>query len=154
MENRQFPDFTNTQEWNLVGRGNYEVQRLSEKSYVPIPSQNWYIANSSVIIVGISTTNSSTRWKTGGWAQQILPFLPSSNSNFVAATQTERRWIRLGTLTLCVFPKIVSSWILELSFPFWLEQVTVEIWRYDGADVDVFTRLNQLDASIQALQTH
>src|SRR5579885_1656764 len=153
MDVRQFPDFANTQEWNLVGRSSYQAQALTSNSYAPITAQNWLIQNSNVLIIGVSSVSSGATWRTGGWARQILSFLPSTASNFVAAVHTERRWLRLGTLTLCVFPKLMDSWILEISFPFWFQDATVEVWRYDGRDIDVFQRLDALEADINSIQS-
>jgi len=141
--NRQFPDFRDTLEWNLVNRSSYQaVNNVSVNDR--LPSRTFLIENSHVLIIGVSSNSARSTWKTGGWAAQILPFSPSSTSQFVAAVQSSRRWLRLYSPTLVVFPKVLPTYLLEMSFPFWLNDVSVEIWRYDGRDFDVFERLDQL----------
>lgn len=48
-----------------------------------------------------------------------------------------------------VVPKLLSPWILELKFPYWLDQIYMEVWRYDGRDIDELQRLDELQALIQ-----
>ena len=147
---RQFPDFRETLEWNLVARATYQAPiggLVSDR----LPARQWLIQNSHLLIIGVSSTSARSTWKTGGWAAQILPFLPSSTSQYVAAVQSSRKWLRLGTLTLVTFPKVMRTYLLEISFPYWFEDVSVEIWRYDGRDLDTFERLDQLEASINSL---
>lgn len=153
MDVRQFPDFANTIEWNLVNRSALTAQMLTAKSYAPIPAQSFLIQNSAVVMIGVSSTKAPANWKTGGYVKQLLPFVPSSTSQFVAAVQTDSRWLRLGTLTLCVFPKILNQWLLELSFPYWLEQVSFEIWRYDGQDNDAFQQFAFIQGQLSAIKS-
>ena len=141
---RQLADFSNTLEWNLVARESHqavdEVNRL--------PARTYFIENSNVLIIGTDSESARSTWKTGGWATQRLPFLPSTTSNFLPAVQTSRRWLRLRTLVLCVFPKLLDSWILEVNFPYWFEDVSIEIWRYDGRDIEVFESLDRIEQKI------
>jgi hypothetical protein len=144
---RQFPDFRDTLEWNLVSRGSYQaVQNVNVNDR--LPSRTFLIENSHVLIIGVSSQSARSTWRTGGWAAQVLPFLPSTASQYVAAVQSSRRWLRLRTLTLVVFPKVLPTYFLELSFPYYFNDVSVEIWRYDGRDFDTFERLNQLESNL------
>lgn len=144
---RQFPDFRDTLEWNLVARANYQaVQNVTLD--VRLPSRTFLIQNSHVLIIGVSSQSARSTWKTGGWAAQILPFSPSTTSVFVAAVQSSRRWLRLNSPTLIVFPKVLPTYFLELSFPYWFNDVSIEIWRYDGRDFDVFERMDQLESNL------
>ena len=151
MDGRSFPDFTNTLEWNLLSRATYQAQQLTDNTYRPLAPRSFFVENSNVLILGVSSEGATATWKTGGWARQVLPFLPSSTSNFTAAVHVERRWLRLGTLTLAVFPKLLDAWILQVDFPYWLNNASLEIWRYDGQDVSAFDRFDRVDSEIAAL---
>ncbi|MBW4475127.1 MAG: hypothetical protein KME45_32820 [Stenomitos rutilans HA7619-LM2] len=145
--NRQFPDFRDTLEWNLVARATYQAsQNVNVNDR--LPSRTYLIEHSHVLIIGVSSQSARSTWRTGGWAAQILPFSPSTTSQFVAAVQSSRRWLRLHSPTLVVFPKVLPTYFLELSFPYWFNDVSVEIWRYDGRDFDTFERLDQLEANL------
>jgi hypothetical protein len=147
---RQFPDFRENLEWNLVARQSYQAPQNVQVSD-RLPARQFLIENSHLLIIGTSSTSARSTWRTGGWAAQILPFLPSSTSVYVAAVQGQGKWLRLGTLTLVEFPKIMPTYLLEISFPYWLDNVSIEVWRYDGRDLDTFERLDQLEASINSL---
>ncbi|MBW4474062.1 MAG: hypothetical protein KME45_27360 [Stenomitos rutilans HA7619-LM2] len=147
---RQFPDFRDTLEWNLVSRSSYQaVNNVNVKDR--LPARTFLIENSHVLIIGVSSQSARSTWRTGGWAAQVLPFLPSTTSQYVAAVQSSRRWLRLRTLTLVVFPKVLPTYFLELSFPYYFDDVSVEIWRYDGRDLDTFDRIDQLEANLDTV---
>lgn len=148
--NRQLPDFRDTLEWNLVARATYQA---TQNVLLPdrLPARQFLIENSHVLIIGISSASARSTWRTGGWATQILPFSPSSVSQYVAAVQSSRRWLRLNSPTLVCFPKFLPIYLLELSFPYWFNDVSLEVWRYDGRDYDVFERLEQLESNINTL---
>ena len=146
---RSFPDFRDTLEWNNVARASYQaVQNVTVDQR--LPSRTFLIQNSHVLIIGVSSTTARSTWKTGGWATQILPFSPSSTSQYIAAVQSSRRWLRLQSPTLVVFPKVLPTYFLELSFPYWFNDVSIEIWRYDGRDFDVFERVDQLESNLNS----
>lgn len=145
MSDRLFPNFTDTLEWNLVARQTYLAPTTPTPYLNRLPDRQFLIENSHVLIIGARSDGARSYWQTGSWASQLLPFLPSSTTDYVAAVQHERRWIRLRVLNLLIFPKIIDTWILNLAFPYWLPDVSVEIWRYDGADIDQFQRFNDLE---------
>jgi hypothetical protein len=62
--------------------------------------------------------------------------------------QASKRWVRLRTLNLLIFPKFTTTWILDIAFPYWLPDVSIEVWRYDGRDIDQFQRFNELEAKL------
>lgn len=150
MNIRDFPDFSDTMEWNLVARQTYNAN-VNAALQNRLPARQWFIQNSNLLIIGVRSSTARTYWKTGGWASQIQPFLPSTVSEFAAAVQSDRKWLQLGRMTLLTFPKLLSGWILNIDFPYWLDQVYVEIYRYDGRDYTTFERLATLEQKIDAL---
>jgi hypothetical protein len=148
MNDRQFPDFGNTLEWNLVAREGYQAPSGPTPLQSRLPAKTFLIENSSVVLVGVNSASARSYWTTGGWAHQNLLFLPSSTSTFIALTQTAKQRLQLRRLNLVVFPKIMDTWILEITFPYWLDTIYLEVWRYDGADIDAFQRFNDLEQLI------
>lgn len=145
---RQLPDFLDSIEWNLVGRIGLQAEQLDARSYRPIPAQSYFIQNSDVLIIGIKSATAQPTWNTGGWASQIIPFVPSSTTSFTAAVQNQQKRLRLNLLNLVIFPKITDSWILEIATPHWFLSTFIEVWRYDGRDVSQFDRFDQVSTDL------
>jgi hypothetical protein len=148
MSDRLFPDFADTLEWNLVARASYIAPNTPTPVLNRLPNRQFLIENSYVVMIGTRSDGARSYWQTGCWASQLLPFLPSSTSDYVAAVQSSKRWVRLRTLNLLIFPKLIDTWILDLAFPYWLPDVSIEVWRYDGRDIDQFQRFNELEAKL------
>jgi hypothetical protein len=111
---------------------------LGNGTYAPIQPIGSTIRDSYVLLVGVESANAPQRWYTGGWANQLLLFRPSSTTSFIPVVQNHSHRLRLHQLNLCVFPKLLQPWLLDLRFPTWLKQVDVEVWKYDGRDYDLF----------------
>lgn len=154
MSDRHFPDFTDTLEWNLVARTTYDAATRVEEgitTFLPLPPRGWVIENSHVLLIGVKAKNPRSTWYTGGWASQRLLFVPSSTTEFTATVKAASKRLTLGSLTLFVAQTLMPTWLLYVEFPRWFIGVTIEIWRYDGRDVDVFQRLDELEAKIDGL---
>lgn len=133
---RYFPSIDESNEWNLVGRANLQATIPDAGEIIPIPSRSFLIQNSNVLMIGLRSQTASPRWYTAGWAQQILPILPGYTSDYVAAVQSDSQRLKLGILNLVVFPKFVDNYLVQVSFPRWMRDISLEVWRYDGPDVD------------------
>lgn len=138
-ESRFIPDIGSNLEWDLVARATYAAVENGDGTYKPIPAKQFLIQGSYVLMIGIKTELAPANWYTGGWASQRLLTSPSSQSEFTADVQTCSFRLKRGQLNLCLFPKHQPTWLLGLRFPHWLKNITVEVWRYDGRDLDVFT---------------
>ena len=148
---RRLPDIDNSLEWNLVDRSTYEAVENGDGSYTPIPPKTWILEDTYTLMIGVKSTMASPAWYTGGWAAQRLLMIPSSTTEFTANVQTCNFRLKLGVLNLCNFPKHQSTWMLYLKIPKWIKQATVEIWRYDGTDQDVFTVADAIDDIYDAI---
>lgn len=133
---RSFPGLDESNEWNLVGRDTLYATIPDAGEIIPIRSRNWLIQNSNVLMIGLRSATASSHWYTGGWVQQLLPILPSYTSTYVAAVQSASQRLRLGILNLVVFPKYIDTYLIEINFPRWMRDISIEVWRYDGPDVD------------------
>lgn len=91
-------------------------------------------------MVGIQTaTEGAARWFRGGWASMVLFQTPSSATDLVSLVQVASRPLRLGMFTLVVFPKVGDlPYNCQVKVPKYFRDATIEVWRYDGVDLDLF----------------
>lgn len=145
---RQFPQFLDPLEWNLIRRDNLvATQFLDGRAHVPIPPRN-FGCERHVLIVGVKTTiPQGRRWKFGGRVEMQSFQTPSSTTVFqpsglvLLASQP----LKVNVLTLIVFPKLGSiPYLCQVQIPEWFKDAIVEVWEYGGEDISTFDRLNQL----------
>ena len=148
MSDRRLLDIQDGLEWNLVIRETYQVQRIDDRSYNPIPPRSLFIENSSVIMIGLRNSKAEAHWYLGAWLEMRLPLSPSSTTEFMALVTASNRRLRLGGLNLVILPKLMPSCLIELKFPYWHEEMLVEVWRYDGRDVGFLEALSETNALI------
>lgn len=153
MEPRRLPDIASNLEWNLVDRSSYTATENGDGTYTPIPPITRIIENSHTLMIGVKSSMASPNWYTGGWAAQRLLLIPSALTEFTANVQTCNFRLKLGVLNLCMFPKHQETWMLYLKIPKWVKQATVEIWRYDGTEQDLFTVADTVEEIYTAITT-
>lgn len=144
---RILADFQDAMEWNLVGRHSYQVPS-DRQGTDRIPPKDFLVENSNVVMIGCSVDFKRSTWRTAGWATQTLAFSPSSTSTFTPSVETTRQWLPIGRLKLCIFPKIMPTWRLRIEFPWWLNDITLEVWRYDGTDATEFDYLTAIQEQL------
>ncbi len=128
-------DFGNNLNWDLVLKKSYFAQITPNevRGYLPIPSIT-VIVDKPILVIGAKSNTAKPNWYLAAYAVPRLLFSPSSTSEFVAAVQTqERRQIRLNTLNLIQFTDFsLSPYVLEVSIPFWHQEMYLEVWKYLG----------------------
>lgn len=125
-------DLTNQLNWNIVTRRNLQAQvtDATKGTYIPLNDLSCYV-ESTTLMVGLQSKSSKPRWYRGAYASMRLPILPGSNTEFVAAVEAATKVCRLNALTLIQFPDVgISNYLLILSFPYWFEDMYVEVWQY------------------------
>jgi hypothetical protein len=133
-------DLTNGLNWNLLKRESYRGQII--KVY-PDRSYDFYgvpdvqvVCRSPILLVGVRSTTAPPHWKLGCFASQHLPFIPSSTTEFAAAVNETQEQLkcRLGLLNKIQFPYSgIYPYILNLAFPIYIEQISIEVWQYGEA---------------------
>lgn len=147
---RSFPDLLESLEWNILARKTLIGEpQLNGKWKIPAQS---VAVDSYVCLIGIKAPKALPTWWLGGWASQLCLFTPASTTQFVSAVDSGRRPLRLGVLNLFVVPKVLKPWILEVRFPSWHEEIYLEIWRYDGADVDELMQLGNVETTLERIE--
>ena len=86
---------------------------------------------------------------------------PSTSSNLISGVQTsEVKRIGLNRLTLVEFPNYnILPYVLQLEIPYWLEDIYIEVWEYQGAYYgedekyeNTIVRLESIEEKIDALR--
>jgi hypothetical protein len=135
------PELFNPQNWNLVNKQSQFVRVLERNKagritlYHPLQDIQ-LLVNSPILLVGVRSEAVAPHWKCGGWASMWIPFLPSSTTEFTAAINTpnDRTICYLNQLNLVKFPFLgLNQYILNLSFPYWLEDIYIEVWQFSMA---------------------
>lgn len=147
---RQFAQFTEAVEWNLVRREELVAQEVFDgRGLIPIPPRN-FGCDRHVLLIGVATDiPAGRRWKTGGWAEQLSFQSPSSTTQFQPPIKISSRWLSVNRLNLVIFPKLGTvPYLCQISVPTYFKQALVECWKYDGPDESLFDRLSQIESQI------
>lgn len=101
--------------------------------YTPI-SPFFANPNSHILLIGTASNSALNHWFLGARASQYLYVSPSVNSNLISGVQTsEVKRVGLNRLTLVRFPDYgILPYVLQLEIPYWLEDIYVEVWEYQG----------------------
>lgn len=119
--------------WELVRRET-KIATLTpdERGYHPIVPISFTV-DVPVLQVGVKNPKAKAHWWLGARLSMSLPTLPSSTSEYLATVSAYTKNLRLNTLTLIQLPNY-NLWpvLVQLEFPWWHEQVSVEIWKYSA----------------------
>ncbi|MCU0525162.1 MAG: hypothetical protein MUF72_10085 [Elainella sp. Prado103] len=131
---RRLPDLNLPSEWQLISTATL-IGQPSGLRYWQIEQQNFTV-NSHVALVGVSSEYALSRWFVGAYASMLVPS-PVSGSSTLVSIDAWRKVCSLGRYTLIDFPKIINPPItLNLRFPKWQREVFIEVWQYNGNDID------------------
>jgi hypothetical protein len=154
-------DYIDRLNWNLVKRQSYTAPIIARQygsyDYEPLADIQ-LVMRSPILLIGVKSTKAEPHWKRGCWASQYLPFIPSSESEFTAAVKDPVSYpCQLGVLNKIEFPYTgISPYILNISFPYWLEQASIEVWQYSENLVGVYeppkTELYRLQESLNRIE--
>lgn len=134
-------DLTNPNNWHLVASIEKQViYTIPGRRYVALRPSVFSIV-SPVVTVDISSTTAPPRWFLGCWAA----FYISSGGKMQRLEGNHK--CRLGESNLLVFPFFEGiPYSLKLDFPYWIEDVKIEIHEYVGARQPVDIPLETLDS--------
>lgn len=159
--------------WDLAKQGSWQLllaeQRIVQKrrkitaynyEYQPIP--DFFAApKNHVLLIGAVSNSAKPHWYLGAKASQYLYVSPSSSDNLAQGVQTsETKSIRLNHLNLVKFENYnVSPYALRLEIPYWLEDIYIEVWEYQGAYYgedeqyeNTIVRLESIEEKIDAIK--
>ncbi|PSB27471.1 hypothetical protein [Chlorogloea sp. CCALA 695] len=128
-------DFGNNLNWDLALRTTLSASPAPNETrgYFPIPPKT-ILLDRYILAIGASSVKAKPNWRLAGFVSPRLLFSPSSTSEYIAAVQSEKgQAILLNQLTLVRFTDFgVTPYVMEISIPSWLQQLSLEIWKYQG----------------------
>lgn len=130
-----------------VGNGNNWVSRYSNNlqgapapvpgNYKPIPDLFIPITfTGQLLAISASSSTAKDTWKTAGWIWQRVLVNIGTGSTVPNATVQRKYKFYLEQLTVLTIPKLASEYALSLSIPYWLSQLSFEIYEYTGEVID------------------
>lgn len=159
-------DLGNNLNWDLVLRRTYVAQTTPDepKGFLPIPSIT-VLVDRHTFVIGASSTTAKPRWRLAAFANPRLLFSPSSTSEYAAIVQAERsQAVLLNRLTLVQFRDFgVNPYLLAFDVASWHQDLSLEVWKYQGADSDkllpeliqdVKVDLGRIESKVDALENH
>lgn len=129
-------EFGDTLNWNLVSRLDLEAVKVSANPeiYGTIPSRTLSV-DRRILMIGCRSRSAKSRWWLGCRVAQRLMISPSSQSDFVALSETQRFNCGLNTLTLVKFDYDGPyPYLLIIDIPRWITHLYIEVWKYTGPD--------------------
>lgn len=128
-------DFGNNLNWDLVLRQTYFAQPnpAYPKGYVPIPSKLIEV-DRYTLAIGTSSTKAKPTWRVGAFVVPRLLFSVSSTSLYPGLVRSDKsQTVYLNQLTLLQFEDFgLTPYALDVSFPSWIHELSIEIWKYQG----------------------
>jgi hypothetical protein len=160
--------------WDLATRDNWNLL-LQDRRFAEIvkdpnlkPNQIKYkpinplYANptSNTLLIGAVSETAKKYWYLGARASKYLYVSPSTTSGFIRGVQvSDVKQIALGRMNLVEFKDYdVTPYTLQLDIPYWLEDIYIEVWEYDGyiepGYQEVLDRLDSIETKIDAIENY
>ncbi|HEY9672238.1 MAG TPA: hypothetical protein V6D11_12390 [Waterburya sp.] len=133
-------DFGDNLNWDLLRRATYQGIKsdIHRSGYAPIP-EIALLLPSSIALVGCKSDGALPWWWLGCRASVSLRISPSSTSEYTALVEIYRKNCRLDNLTLLRFPEYQPQpYVLALSVPKWISNLSIEVWYYSGIISDQY----------------
>ena len=124
-------DFDNSNNWELKWASSYQVQRVSENEYVPIPEIEIPVEfNSNILVVTIATENNPGYWRRAGYLLQKTS-ASLTGSDLSTLTKKSKLWLNKNNLITLIN---ANGFQVSISVPFWFEEVSFSIYQYIGLE--------------------
>lgn len=133
-------DLTTQSNWSLLLTEQRRVVYKNNTSpandkykYTPIPPI-YATPHSHIILIGVRSNSARLHWFLGARVSQFLYISHSNNFNYTSGVQAlDIKKVGLNRLTLVEFKNYnITPYVLELDIPYWLEDIYVEVWEYNG----------------------
>jgi len=140
-------DLQNTLNWDAIFRGgmtrptapNGSPMKDARGRIIPIKDAIFTV-KAQRFLVGTINPESPANWRLGCRAMPRLPVVPTSfQPQFPNLIDAEEKpfYVPLNRFKMLTIPDYgVGDYALALTFPFWHENLYVEIWQYSGLESD------------------
>ena len=127
-------DLGNANAWSLI----FSTTKIappapSQKlnSYYPIPDFEASVQPSSPVLAIYATSESAEeRWRTGGFIKQRIRTGLLGGGNPDAYVQAKKFY--LNQFTIIEFQRLSTAYSIEFSIPYWLREITFDVYEYTG----------------------
>lgn len=153
--------------WDLATKENWELLLSERRIAQRIPNSDptyeykynaippiYITPNSRILLIGTQSNSAKSHWFLGARVSQYLYVSPSMNSNLISGVQTsDIKRVGLNRLTLVKFEDYgVYPYTLQLEIPYWLEDIYVEVWEYQGVYADENQQHEELIARLDSIE--
>lgn len=128
--------------WDLVYSEGKSVQYINAFNWVPIEAWEVSLLFSNYILAmrTVSLTAKAT-WRYAGRLYQRLQIGSGGAGSTLPIVDFSVRSLRLNATTLVDLSRYTPEYRLVFSPPYWLQDITLEIYEYTGVDSDNVTEL-------------
>lgn len=142
-------DLSNSNNWVSVYQANFAAVPIQgvRNQFTPIPViviPNSF--DSHTLAVGASSFQTKPTWHLGFWLSMNVQ-LPG-----IGKAEAYNKSIPLG-LNIVRFPHISSTYTLRASIPRWHKEMSIEIWKYVGSEVDIRDELIEIKSDLSRIET-
>ena len=131
--------------WEQVYSESREGYPLSENSYYPIPSYNVpIIFDSFLLMVGTSSQYARAHWKLGCWLTQVID-VPLADFDEI---KLRKYFVPVNDATLIRFASIAPQYRLRVDVPWWMRELRLTIYEYQGTLDDSTEALIRSDSEL------
>lgn len=160
--------------WDLATRNNWELVLNDKRVVTPLPNSQtdlggfsytpippiYAVCSTSTVLVGTYSASAKPYWFLGARISQFLYVSPSMSANFIGGVQAgASRSAGLNRLNLFKFDDYdIYPYALSIETPYWIEDIYIEVWQYEGADNtdsdDIILRLDSIEMKIDAMENY
>jgi hypothetical protein len=165
--------------WELSTRGNWVLVATERKTIVRTYTPNdpkveykydeispiYVEITKPAVLIGAFSETAKPHWFLGGIVSQYLFISPSTYLGFMSGVKAEKVInIGLNRLNFIEFKTYnLNSYVLEIKIPYWLEDIYIEVWEYQGyeapnfinADLEAIKEdLERIEAKIDAVENY
>ncbi|MBD2167125.1 hypothetical protein H6G04_22300 [Calothrix membranacea FACHB-236] len=93
------------------------------------------LVESHIIALYVQSANSRETWAFGGFLTQKIN-LGLTVGGLPETDGVQKYKLYLDRITLLIFPKLTSTYSVEIEVPKWFRQISVILWQYTGPESD------------------
>jgi hypothetical protein len=145
-------DLLNAASWDYVWGATYQAAPAGNNGFIPIPAIDVpLLLQSSTLAIFCDSRTARPNWETAGTASRRIQSGLVVGGNFNLGVSGGVR-LKLRQFTLVRFEQIAASYALSISPKFWLKDLEINVFTYNGIDSDSTTeQLNRIERSIDDL---
>lgn len=140
---------SDSSDWEKVYQGSFAAIPIQgvRNQFIPIPTVN--IPNtfdSYTLAVGASSFQTKPTWHLGFWLSMNVQLAG------IGLAEAYKKSIPLG-LSIVRLPPISSTYTLSASVPHWHKEMSIEIWKYVGIELDIRDEVAEIKSDLSRIET-